>query len=270
MPIAIAVAARLVRLLLPWLLLGWAVIGANTVAADESITVEAAWDGDFVAVSANANLPVEAATAWSVLTDFDHFSRFIPDLVAMRIVSRSPNGMVVDYEGAFSFLFFRLPMHLLLDVVMEPPRRILARSLSGDLQDLSSSYEIHELPQALRLTYKARFLPAYALPPFIVLAFVRHEVEKQFTAMVNEIVRRGTAQEHVTTLLRKWSTLEVAATRRRRGCRLGRVVRPMLLVALCGVLAPGRARADVDHELAALTAALPACDAARLCLARCC
>ena len=40
-------------------------------------------------------------------------------------------------------------------------------------------------------------------------------------------------------------------------------MRPMLLVALCGVLAPGRARADVDHELAALTAALPACEAAR-------
>lgn len=191
MPIAIAVAARMMRLLLPWLLLGWAVIGANTVAADESIKVEAAWDGDFVSVSANANLPVDVATAWSVLTDFDHFSRFIPDMVAMRIVARSHNGMVVEYEGAFSFLFFRLPMHLRLDVVLEPPRRILARSLSGDLQDLSSSYEIHDLPQALRLTYKARFLPDFALPRFIVLPFVRHEIEKQFTAMVNEIVRRG-------------------------------------------------------------------------------
>src|SRR5450759_995157 len=163
--IAIAVAARLVRLL-PWLLLGWAVIGANTVAADESIKVEAAWEGDFVSVFANADLPVEAATAWSVLTDYDHFARFIPDMVAMRIVSRSPNGMVVDYEGEFGFLFFRLPIHLVLDVVLEPPRRIFARSLSGDLRDLSSSYEIHELPQALRLTYKARCLPALPLPPF--------------------------------------------------------------------------------------------------------
>ena len=45
--------------------------------------------------------------------------------------------------------------------------------------------------------------------------------------------------------------------------RLGRVVRPLLLAALCGVLAPGRARADVEHELAALTAALPACEATR-------
>jgi hypothetical protein len=37
----------------------------------------------------------------------------------------------------------------------------------------------------------------------------------------------------------------------------------MLLVGICAALAPGRARGDVDHELAALTAALPACDGAR-------
>jgi hypothetical protein len=37
----------------------------------------------------------------------------------------------------------------------------------------------------------------------------------------------------------------------------------MLLAALCGVLAPAAARADVDRELAALAAALPACEAAR-------
>lgn len=39
--------------------------------------------------------------------------------------------------------------------------------------------------------------------------------------------------------------------------------RTLLLVAICAVVAPGRARGDVDHELAALTAGLPACDAAR-------
>ncbi len=189
--IAIAVAARLMRLL-PWLLLAWAVIGANTVAADESIELEAAWEGDFVSVSASADLPVDAATAWSVLTDYDHFARFIPDIAASRIVSRSLDGMVVEHEGEFGFLFFRQPMHLVLDVVLEPPRRIFARSLSGDLRDLSSSYEIHQLPQALRLTYNARFLPAFPLPPFIGLAVVRHEMKKQFAAIVNEIVRRGT------------------------------------------------------------------------------
>lgn len=40
-------------------------------------------------------------------------------------------------------------------------------------------------------------------------------------------------------------------------------MRPMLLVTVCSVLAPAAARADVDRELAALTAALPACEVAR-------
>ena len=44
---------------------------------------------------------------------------------------------------------------------------------------------------------------------------------------------------------------------------LGRVARPLLLVALCAGLAPGPAHGDVDGELAALTAALPACEPAR-------
>jgi len=189
-PARIAVAARLLRLLL-WLLLGWAVIGANSVAADESIRLEAAWEGDFISVSANADLPVDAATAWSVLTDYNHFARFIPGMVASRIVSRSHNGMVVEHEGRFGFLFFHQPMHLVLDVVLDPPRRILARSVSGDLRDLTSSYEISEVPQALHLVYKARFLPAFPLPPLIGLSVVRYEMEKQFAAMVREIVRRG-------------------------------------------------------------------------------
>jgi hypothetical protein len=41
------------------------------------------------------------------------------------------------------------------------------------------------------------------------------------------------------------------------------VERTLLLVALCAGLAPARAAGDVDRALAALTAGLPACDAAR-------
>jgi ribosome-associated toxin RatA of RatAB toxin-antitoxin module len=188
--IAIAVAARLVRLL-PWLLLGWGLTGANSARSDEGIKFEAVWDGEFVAVSATADLQVEAATVWSVLIDYDRFAEFIPDMVSSRIVSRSRNGMLVEYEGEFGFLFFRQPMHLVLDVVLDPPRRIIARSVSGDLRDMTSVYEISELPQALRLAFNSRFVPAVSLPPFIGLAVVRHQMEKQFAAMVKEIIRRG-------------------------------------------------------------------------------
>lgn len=192
--LAVTVSARLVWLL-PWLLLGWGLIGANSARSDEGIKFEAEWEGEFVAVSATADLQAEAATVWSVLTDYDRFAEFIPDMVSSRIVSRSRDRMTVEYRGEFGFLFFRQPMHLVLDVVLEPPRRILARSVSGDLRDLTSIYEISELPQALRLAFNARFLPALSLPPFIGLAIVRHQMERQFAAMVKEIIRRGALAE---------------------------------------------------------------------------
>ena len=183
-------APRMARLL-PSLMLGCAMLGAGTAWAEENITVEAVWDGDLVAVTANADLDAQATTAWDVLTDYDHYAEFVPDMNTSRIVSRKPNGMVVEYTGEFRFLFFSRPIHLLLDVVLDPPRRILAHSLSGDLRDLVGIYEISELPQALHISYRARFLPGFSLPPFIGLAVVRHAMELEFTALMREIVRRG-------------------------------------------------------------------------------
>ena len=173
------------------LLLGFALAGASAAWADELITVDAQWDGDLVVVSASANMDAAAATAWSVLIDYDHYADFVPDMSMSRIVARKPDGMIAEYTGEFRFLFFRRPLHLVLDVVLDPPRRIVARSLSGDLRDMNASYEISELPQALHLSYKARFLPGFALPPFIGLAVVRNAMELQFTALVREIVRRS-------------------------------------------------------------------------------
>ena len=177
--------------LLQLLVLGCILIGPGSAWADESITLEAVWDGDFVSVSASADLNAEATTAWTVLTDYDHYADFVPDMKMSRIVARKPNGMIVEYTGEFRFLFFRRPMNLLLDVVLDPPRRILAHSLSGDLLDLDGTYEISELPQALHISYKARFLPGFSLPPFIGLAVVRYAMALQFTALMREIVRRS-------------------------------------------------------------------------------
>lgn len=190
--------------LLQSLMLGCAMLGAGIAWAEENITVKAVWDGDLVAVTADADLDAGATTAWNVLTDYDHYAEFVKDMNTSRIVSRKPNGMVVEYTGEFRFLFFSRPIHLLLDVVLDPPRRILAHSLSGDLRDLDGIYEISELPQALHISYRARFLPRFSLPPFIGLAVVRHAMELEFTALMREIVRR--------------SALPGANTRGRRRC----------------------------------------------------
>ncbi len=181
---------RLLRLLSP-LLLGYATAASALASAGPAVEVEAKWDGEFVTVAANADLDADAATAWRVLTDYEHFSEFIPDMVASRVLSRNGRELVVEHDGEFGLLFLRWPIHVLLAVALDPPRRIVAHSVGGDLRELRSSYDLTPGPRVLHIAYRARFLPAITLPPFVGLALVRVQMEKQFSAMVKEIERRN-------------------------------------------------------------------------------
>ena len=67
--------------------------GANL----EPVTVEARREGDAVIVEAHALLHVDLETAWNVLTDYDRYAEFIPDLKSSRTVSRSDANR---YRGA--------------------------------------------------------------------------------------------------------------------------------------------------------------------------
>lgn len=157
----------------------------------QGVQVNVVRDGDFVVVSASADMPVERRVAWEVLTNYDRYTDFIPHLRVSRVVSRSGDGLVLEQQGEFRFLFFRQPMELRLAVAEKPQYRVESRSVSGSLKDLKGSYELRDAPGGLRLLYSGRFVPDIGLPWFIGLFFVRAAIETEFSALVGEILRRN-------------------------------------------------------------------------------
>jgi hypothetical protein len=155
------------------------------------VLVNVAREGDFVVVSARADMPVERRIAWEVLTNYDRYAEFIPHLRVSRVVSRGEEGVVVEQQGEFRFLFFSQPMELRLAVAEKPQFLIESRSLGGSLKDLKSSYELRDAPGGLQLVYSGRFIPDVGVPPFIGLYVVRKAIETEFLALVGEILRRG-------------------------------------------------------------------------------
>ncbi len=165
------------------------VLVANSAQGQEA-DLSVARDGDYVVVSARADIPVERSLAWEVLTDYDRYPRFIPDLRISRVLSRSEGLAVVEQEGRFTFLFFSEPVEVRLAVHEEPRHLVESHALAGNLKDLKSRYELLDEPSGTRLVYSGRFVPQ-ALPPFIGLLVVRSALRKQFFALVAEIARRG-------------------------------------------------------------------------------
>jgi ribosome-associated toxin RatA of RatAB toxin-antitoxin module len=169
-------------------------IGASA-AAGQDIHVEARRDGDAVLVEARAQLKAEPHLAWEVLTGYDQYARFVPDLMSSAILARSGNTALVEQKGVAGFFLFRFPLEVRMAVTEQPYEQVAARAISGTFKEMTGLYRLDPDGEELRFTYSGRLVPAFRLPPLIGTTAVRIAVEKQFAALVREILRREKEKE---------------------------------------------------------------------------
>src|ERR1700744_5428109 len=90
--------------------------------AQPVVRVTTAGQGGTITVAASAEMAVDAGTAWSVITDYDHLAEFIPDMQSPRVIRHDGDQLLVEQRGSVGFLFFQQPIEVTLSVV-EAPRR---------------------------------------------------------------------------------------------------------------------------------------------------
>jgi ribosome-associated toxin RatA of RatAB toxin-antitoxin module len=160
------------------------------LALEQPISIRTARDGEFVTVSASALMRVDPRVAWAVLSDYDHLARFIPDMKTSRILSRNGNHLRVEQTGDVGFFFYKEPVNVVLEVHEEPPHRITAKSVEGNVRGLETRYDLDASAAGVKLDYTGRFVPVFAIPPLIGMPLVNRLIERRFRAMVDEIQRR--------------------------------------------------------------------------------
>ena len=148
-------------------------------------------NGELVQTEARVDLPVTQEIAWDVLTDYEHYPRFIASMRRSKIVSRSPQGLVVEQQGRFGFLFISQDVNVHLLVSESPKTIVEAHAVDGDFRVMDGRYELTPLGNHVRLSYSGRLLPNFTLPPIFGLSIVRHILFRNFKEMVDEILRRG-------------------------------------------------------------------------------
>jgi carbon monoxide dehydrogenase subunit G len=159
-------------------------------AQAQDLSVRTGRDGEFVTISAWAVMRVDPQVAWTVLSDYDQLAKFIPDMKSSRVLSRHGNVVLVEQKGDVGFLFYKEPVIVVLEVHEEPPSRISARGLEGNVRGLETRYELSTSASGVRLDYSGRFDPDFAIPPLIGMPIVNRLIERRFRAMVTEIQRR--------------------------------------------------------------------------------
>ena len=164
---------------------------ACRAAGAQELSIETPDSSGAITVSASADMRVQPATAWSVISDYDHLADFLPNMRSSRVVQRNGDQLVLEQTGVFGFLFFQQPIRVRLAVTELPPRRIVAHAVGGNLKQMDGSYTLETLPDGrVRLSYAGRLVPDFAIPPVVGKLVVRKILARQFSAMVDEILRR--------------------------------------------------------------------------------
>ena len=166
-------------------------VALSAHAADVSVSTR--HQGGAIIVEASAEVPGRTGQAWTVLTDYERLSSFIPNMASSRVVARSKAGPVIEQKGVARFLVFSYPIEVRLVVAEFPPNRIEARGVSGSFKKFRGVYSLNVARGRTQLHYVCEMVPDFFVPPIVGTAILQRNVEESFGALVDEIVRRHEA-----------------------------------------------------------------------------
>jgi ribosome-associated toxin RatA of RatAB toxin-antitoxin module len=188
-------AVQLSLALLALLALIWpAICAAQAAETLPGVVIHVEQKGSAVAVAARALLVAPLPLIWETLTDYERFPLFIPGMSSSRVMERRGPLVMVKQAGEAGFLFFTLPIDVVLEVLEKPPHVMTVRALSGTLKTLDGRYHIeadYNAPGKFVLHWNGVIEPESSLPAFIGLPLLRRNVSEQFRGMVREIERRA-------------------------------------------------------------------------------
>ncbi|HYL06172.1 MAG TPA: SRPBCC family protein [Thermoanaerobaculia bacterium] len=103
------------------------------------------------------------ATAWSVLTDYDHIPAFVASMRSSRVKERGDGFLLVEQESVAKVLWLRRTVAVLLRVREEPDRSVAFEDVAKtSFERYEGSWTLQEAPGGVeviyRLTVKARLV----------------------------------------------------------------------------------------------------------------
>ncbi|HRP95105.1 MAG TPA: SRPBCC family protein [Rhodocyclaceae bacterium] len=170
-----------------WMLI--CVAGGHAWTSAIAFSFDARRRGDGVDIVAVAELRADVDEAWRVLTAYERYADFVPDVTLSRVVQRDGLALVLELNGALRILWWRLPLAVRLAISEMPPFEVRARLIEGTLREMHGRYVLAPRPGGARLTYHGRIVPESGLRGLLDAWIVRRSASRQFGALVDEIER---------------------------------------------------------------------------------
>ncbi len=148
-----------------------------------------------VYVETEATIAATFETIWEALTDYDRLSNFIPGMKSSRLLRYEGSTAFVEQKGSAKFLFFELPIEVVVRSIEDRPHSIRIELEEGTLERLSGGYQLRNAGREnlWKLSWSGYIEPSIPIPNFLIERLIRNDLRAQFEGMVIEIQRRTEA-----------------------------------------------------------------------------
>lgn len=179
------------RTFVPIVLLALLLCSPATAAAPvDPVQVNVQRRGAIVVVDVQTEVAADVATAWAVLTDYEHMAAFISNLKTSVVLTRLGNQLEVLQSGqakkgplTFSFETTRA-------VELIPDREIRSHLIKGDFKSYDFTTTVVDTGSGVSIVNHGEYWPNVWVPPIVGPAMIESETRKQYGEIRAEILRR--------------------------------------------------------------------------------
>lgn len=142
-----------------------------------------------IQINAEIDTVVDQKTAWNVLTDYNRWAEFIPDLWLCRVISQPGEPIRLEQRGRIPQLP-NLPLVIIADIEETPMTSLRFQRIAGNIKTLAGEWRIKG-KKRVQLIYQASVEPGFPLPPQLTLDIFRGDAKLRLEAMAEEMARRN-------------------------------------------------------------------------------
>ena len=138
-------------------------------------------------------------TAWKVLTDYNNFAEFLPEVYTSQLLEANGERKVFEQINKIKTFIFSTKARVRIAVTESYPQEITFKAVDGDLETLDGLWLLEPVspypsapPDRVLITHRVTVEPASAPTDGIFYNIYENSLEKTLAAIKEEVEKRST------------------------------------------------------------------------------
>jgi ribosome-associated toxin RatA of RatAB toxin-antitoxin module len=137
-------------------------------------------------------IQASADVAWKVLTDYDNFKNFLPNVSESRVISAQGNKKVFEQVNVFRVLSFTKQARVRMASTESYPKQVAFQVMEGDVKDLKGTWTISSpAPEQVLITHEVTVIPKDSDNKTLFFGIYKNSLKQTIAAVGQEVERRA-------------------------------------------------------------------------------